>query len=97
MQTTARECRALHTCRQVATASKHWHITNHPDPDVAVIVTATPYPPPTNAATTPVPVYALPHWHIYFIDGAERTTAAEIFDQALEFWTHYIYQNGIAK
>jgi hypothetical protein len=39
LQSCARtKCRALHLCRQVATASKHWTVTNHPDPDVQVEV-----------------------------------------------------------
>jgi hypothetical protein len=43
LQNYAREnCRPLHLCRQAATASKHWAVTNHPDPDVEVIVTAEP-------------------------------------------------------
>jgi hypothetical protein len=31
-------CRALYLCRQAATASKHWEVTNNPDPDVEVVV-----------------------------------------------------------
>jgi len=39
LQKHAREnCRALHLCRQAATASKHWMVNSHPDPDVQVIV-----------------------------------------------------------
>jgi hypothetical protein len=33
------ECRALHLCRQAATASKHWHVRNYPDPTVRIVVT----------------------------------------------------------
>jgi hypothetical protein len=46
LQAVARKCRALHICRQVATASKHWRVTQYPDPDVAVIVTADASRPP---------------------------------------------------
>jgi hypothetical protein len=42
LQAEARRCRALYICRQVATASKHWKVSQHPDPDVKVVVTATP-------------------------------------------------------
>jgi hypothetical protein len=35
-------CRPLHLCRQAATASKHWTVNDHPDPNVEVIVTADP-------------------------------------------------------
>jgi hypothetical protein len=31
-------CRALYLCRQAATASKHWEVNSHPDPDVEVVV-----------------------------------------------------------
>ena len=31
-------CRALYLCRQAATASKHWAVNSHPDPDVEVVV-----------------------------------------------------------
>jgi hypothetical protein len=31
-------CRALYLCRQAATASKHWKVNSHPDPDVDVVV-----------------------------------------------------------
>jgi hypothetical protein len=31
-------CRALHLCRQAATASKHWKVNSYPDPDVEVVV-----------------------------------------------------------
>lgn len=32
-------CRALHLCRQAATASKHWIVNQHADPTVQVVVT----------------------------------------------------------
>jgi hypothetical protein len=90
----ARECRALHLCRQVATASKHWEITKYRDPDVAVIVTATPSPPPKPDPAMP-PVY-MDGWWIYFVDGPDKRDASDIFAQALDFWTQFIYQNGVA-
>ncbi|MBR1332828.1 hypothetical protein [Bradyrhizobium ottawaense] len=40
LQTYVRKhCRELHLCRQAATASKHWTVEQHPDPDVQVVVT----------------------------------------------------------
>jgi hypothetical protein len=90
-----RECRALHLCRQAATASKHWKVTDHHDPDVAVIVTATPIEATT---VSPIlPLHAAPSWHLYFVDGEKTQAAEEIFQLALEFWTQFIYRNGIAK
>jgi hypothetical protein len=32
-------CRALHLCRHVATASKHWRVTQYCDPNVQTVVT----------------------------------------------------------
>jgi hypothetical protein len=96
LQAHALKCRALHLCRQVATASKHWDIRQHPDPDVAVIVTASPWPPPKPDPAMP-PVYIMEDgWWIYFVDGADKRDASDVFEEALGFWTHFIYQNGVA-
>ena len=43
MQTQAHKCRPLYLCEQVANASKHWQVTRRHDPDVAIVVTATPH------------------------------------------------------
>jgi hypothetical protein len=37
-----KQCRALHLCRQAATASKHWSVKKHPDIAVKIIVTGDP-------------------------------------------------------
>jgi hypothetical protein len=90
----ARECRALYLCRLAATASKHWEITNYPDPRVKIVVTA-------NAiGGEPVkmpPLQIAADWHLYFVDGDEVEPAENVFSDALCFWTQYIYGNGIAK
>jgi hypothetical protein len=91
----ARKCRAVHLCRQAATASKHWKVTDHPDPDAAVIVTATPIGATT--ASPIVPLHEAPNWYLYFVDGEKIHAAEEIFDLALEYWTQFIYPNGIAE
>jgi hypothetical protein len=72
-------CRALHLCRYAATASKHWEVTNHPDPTIQIVVTGE------------------TGWTIYFIDSGKRIAAEQVFDEALHFWTGFIYQNQIAK
>jgi len=72
-------CRALYLCRQAATASKHWTVNQHADPEVQVIVTAD------------------TGWTIYFVDDGRKTPADQIFDDALGFWTGFIYQHQIAK
>ena len=87
LQAIARKCRVLHLCRQVATASKHWKVTDYPDPTVAVIVT-----------TTPLlgEHYGPRDWYLYFVDDSKALSAEWVFDQALDFWTHFIYGNRIA-
>jgi hypothetical protein len=72
-------CRALYLCRQAATASKHWIVNQHCDPNVQVIVTGE------------------TGWTIYFVDGGRKIPADQVFDEALAFWTGFIYQNDIAK
>jgi hypothetical protein len=81
LQDRARSCRALHLCRQVATASKHWEVTHHRDPDVDIIVMAEPSG----------------EWRIYFQDRGVRRESVPIFEEALQFWTELIYPNEIAK
>jgi len=84
-----------HLCRQAAVASKHWKVINHPDPEVAVIVTATPQG--TTGACSPVPLHSAPSWYLYFVDGLNIQAAEEVFDSALTFWTQFIYRNQIAE
>ena len=93
MQARARKCRALQLCRQAATASKHWKVSDYPDPNVAVIVTANAI---GGVPTKLPPLYIAPSWYLYFVDGPDLQEAEQVFDLALEFWTHFIYHNGIA-
>src|SRR5262245_51504026 len=44
------DCRELHLCRIIATASKHWEVDKFPDATIGAMVTATPHP---VADTTP--------------------------------------------
>lgn len=71
--------RAVHLCRQVAIASKHFEMAHQPDPSVKVVVTTT-----------------RGRGQIYFDDGGWRLPALYAFDLALEFWTRFIFGNGIA-
>jgi hypothetical protein len=72
-------CRALYLCRYAATASKHWEVKNHPDPNVQIVVTL------ADTGCT-----------IYFTDGGKRKDAEQVFNEALHFWTEFIYGNQIA-
>jgi hypothetical protein len=53
--------RALHLCRQVATASKHMRVTRFPDPKVKTITTLNAIPPPPQGP----PLHATPGWFLY--------------------------------
>lgn len=91
LQKIVRECRALYLCRQAATASKHWEISSHPDPNVTVIVTAQSVPPPT---TSHFPIIVA-RWSVYFVDDNKRLPAEAVFKEALDFWTQFIFRNGV--
>jgi hypothetical protein len=82
LQNYAREkCRAMHLCRQAATASKHWTVSKHSDPTVQVTVTCD----DTDG------------WIVYFVHEGNKISADRVFDEALAFWTGYIYQHNIAQ
>jgi hypothetical protein len=34
-------------------------------------------------------------WAISFLDGGKRLSATQLFEDALNFWTEFIYQNAI--
>jgi hypothetical protein len=72
-------CRALYLCRHAATASKHWEVTEYPDPNIQTIV--------THEAG----------WRVIFVDDNKRTEADQVFDEALNFWTNFIYGYHIAR
>ena len=101
MQAHARQhCRALYLCRQVATASKHMTVTTFPDLKVKVITTANVIPPP-NAdppSTQRPPLYVAPGWFLYIDDDGDVRTAEDVFADAYDFWTQFIYvQNKIPE
>jgi hypothetical protein len=75
------KCRALYLCRQAATASKHWIVNHYPDPEVQAMVTC------EDEAG----------WIVYFVHGGNKVPADQVFDEALAFWTGFIYQHQIAK
>jgi hypothetical protein len=97
MQDYARtQCRALHLCRQVATASKHYTVDDFPDPNVEIIMTANEIPEP-EPEPTPSKVHVASGCFVYFIDGDDKREAEDVFDDAVRFWTQFIYGNEIAK
>jgi hypothetical protein len=98
MQDYARKhCRALHLCRQVATASKHCTVERFPDPKVATIVTTTPSPTESEPQAPSIPpLHVAAGCFVYFVDGDDKRDAGDVFGGAFEFWTQFIYHNGIA-
>jgi hypothetical protein len=76
-----KHCRALHLCRQAATASKHWTVNQHHDPNVHVLVTC----------------YNNVGWIIYFVHNGEKLGADQVFREALTFWTEFTFQHEIRK
>jgi len=44
-----------------------------------------------------ISVAADPHWQIIFVKGGQRHEALNVFEQARDFWTQYIYPNKIAS
>ena len=92
MQDYARkQSRALHLCRQVATASKHWHVQQHPDPNVKIIVSV--QSSLTVSAWNKIKVSG----GIYFDDNGKIQSAEKVFSAALNFWTEFIYGGKIAE
>jgi hypothetical protein len=85
--------RALHLCRQVATASKHMRVTRFPDPKVKTITTLNAIPPPPQGP----PLHAAPGWFLYFDDDGGVKETEDVFADAYYFWTQFIYRNEIAK
>ena len=87
------QCRALHLCRQIATASKHGEVTAYPDPMVKVDVSAVPIF--RNDAARMHMVPDTWHWTLTVHDGAVDVDALKMFEDALHFWD-FIYREGIA-
>jgi len=76
-----KECRALYLCNHVANASKHCSVEDK-------------YGDPTIEAIVECSEAG---WAGYFLDGPTKTPVDEVLSEALEFWTRFIYDNGIAK
>lgn len=76
-----RECRALHCCRQIATAHKHAKVTLFPDPTVESAVSADRRL-ANEGFTVEQVVYVLK-----IIDGQDRLPAIQLFKDALDYWT----------
>jgi hypothetical protein len=85
-------CRALHLCRQAATASKHCTVDNFADPAANSFLKVK-----STVPQAPIPLHFAPGCFVYFVDGNEKREAEDVFDEAFRFWTRFIYGNEIAK
>jgi len=90
LQAAARKCRALHLCQQACNASKHWAVTMHNDPTVDTVVTIAPFDPSKDDVHAPI------KFDVFFKDGDKFIKAEQVFEDAIQFWTDFIYKNQIA-
>lgn len=78
-----KQCRALHFCRQIATASKHRTVILHADRGVS-----------TDISVTPVPG-EFGTWEIVIRDGAATHLAVDVLEQARLYWYRFISELGL--
>jgi len=86
------QCRALHLCRQVATASKHRTVDKYPDPGVSAGVNIRPVPQTEGRVGTWEP---LADWEIVITDGATTRLAVDVLEEARSFWYRFIPKLGL--
>jgi hypothetical protein len=85
LQTLAREqCRALHLCRQIATASKHRVVRVRYDDSVSTRVDF-------NRADAP----HWPKWGLVIIDGDKSYPAIDVFEEARLYWYKFLCGLGL--
>jgi hypothetical protein len=98
-----KKSRALAICRQIATASKHVEVTKYPDETVDAITSAEPAFLTTEdgghliTAEGDRLILEQPIWVLKVSDGREKRPAVEVLDEALDFWTSFIYGRGICQ
>jgi hypothetical protein len=78
------QCRPLHLCRQIATASKHRIVTKHPDPGVSASVVVVPSAPGQ-----------LGSFEIVINDGGTTHPALDILEEARLYWYKFIDNLGL--
>lgn len=91
------ECRAIHLCRQIATASKHREVGLFPDPKVETIVSAAPTLPGLRVSSTAeIFTTTATAWKIKIRDDGVEKDAVAVFEQAADYWCQLIYGHGVA-
>jgi hypothetical protein len=79
------ECRALHLCRWIATASKHRIVNNRRhDPTVTTAVRSVPM-----AGGQP------PKWELIINDGNTEHDASDVFEEARMYWWRFLAALGL--
>jgi hypothetical protein len=79
-----KECRALHLCRQIATASKHRSVRFHYDPDVA-----------TSVELDATPIDQWPKWRLVILDSGNSYPAIDVFEEARMYWYQFLSGLGL--
>jgi hypothetical protein len=78
------QCRALHLCRQIATASKHRVVTKYPDPAVMANLKVQPQTQGKHAA-----------WAAVVSDGQQTHEAIDVLEEARLYWYRFIDDLGM--
>jgi predicted RNA-binding protein YlxR (DUF448 family) len=86
------QCRALHLCRQVATASKHRTVDKYPDPSVSAGVNVRPAPQTEGRVGTWKP---FADWEIVITDGTTTRLAVDVLEEARAYWYRFIPKLGL--
>lgn len=83
--------RPLKLCRLVATASKHAIVTKHNDPSVDTRVYVA-----SDSLSLDDDVAPVLDWSLEITDGVLSSKVEDILDDALHFWTEFVYGRKIA-
>lgn len=94
--------RAINLCREIAIASKHVVNERNPDPAVNTTASATTATVVTIGGDAVVTsdgseVVTTPTWALKVIDGGNTRPVLAVFKEALDYWTKFIDERGIAK
>jgi hypothetical protein len=79
------ECRALHLCHWIATASKHRIVKNRRH-DLTV---------KTAVRCAPLVNGQSPKWELIIIDGNKENDASDIFEEARMYWYRFLTALGL--
>jgi hypothetical protein len=80
------ECRALHLCSRIATASKHRFVTSHHDPKVSTAV---------RSAGSMNGQFA--KWELLIFDGDKEHAACDVFEEARQYWYRFVTGLGLIE